>query len=79
MNSKVTFSCDVEKKDEIVKLDEELSEGKTTQCVSWLNNKIHKFGSLYQPVDLITLACGKEPSEVDLLDYLDKKYEEIYN
>ena len=66
-------------KDEIVKLDEELSEGKTTQCVSWLNNKIHKFGSVYQPVDLITLACGKEPSEVELLNYLDKKYEEIYN
>ena len=66
-------------KDDIVKLDEELSVGKTTQCVSWLNNKIHQFGSLYQPVELITLACGREPSEVELLNYLDKKYEEIYN
>ena len=66
-------------KNDVVKLDEELSQGKTTQCVNWLNNEIHKFGSLYQPVDLITLACGKEPSEVDLLDYLDKKYEELYN
>jgi len=66
-------------KDDIEKLDEELSVGKTTQCVSWLNNKIHQFGSLFQPVELITLACGREPSEVELLNYLDKKYEEIYN
>ena len=66
-------------KNDIVDLDEELSQGKTTQCLNWLNNKIYKFGSLYQPVVLITLACGKEPSEVELLDYLDKKYEELYN
>ena len=41
--------------------------------------KIINFFCFYNKVDLITLACGKEPSEVDLLDYLDKKYEELYN
>ncbi len=66
-------------KTDIVNINEELSEGKTTQCVSWLKNKIHKFGSVYQPVDLITHACGEEPDEVALLNYLDKKYEELYN
>ncbi len=59
-------------------LDDQLSKGKLDEATSWLGAKVQKSGGLLRPRDLIADACGFEPNEAPLLDYLDTKFNEIY-
>lgn len=55
-----------------------LAAGDATQCTGWLRTALQQHGALRMPTDTITAACGSEPTEGPLLDYLDGKFSEIY-
>lgn len=59
-------------------LDRQLEQGDTSGATGWLHENVQRHGGLYTPRDLITRACGFEPHEGPLLDYLEAKFSTIY-
>lgn len=57
---------------------EEVEKGNLHEIHEWLKNNIHKYGEIYSPVELIKKITGEELSAKYFIDYLDKKYGEIY-
>jgi carboxypeptidase Taq len=54
-----------------------VARGDLSSVSGWLCEKIHQYGSLLEPADVLKNACGTfEPSAYT--DYLTKKYREIY-
>ena len=64
---------------EVSGLGDALAEGVTEPARRWLGERIHRFGGLFRPRDLMERAIGEAPSEAPLLDYLDAKFGEIYH
>lgn len=59
-------------------LDASLAQGDTGPATHWLRDKVQRHGGLYEPVDLITRACGHAPSPEPLLAYLETKFGTLY-
>ena len=59
-------------------LDAQLARGDTSAATGWLREKVQRHGGLYEPRDVIAQACGFEPTEGPLLDYLEDKFRGIY-
>lgn len=54
-----------------------IEKGDLSPITAWLKEKIHKYGALMDPVDVVKQACGDfDPSAY--VDYLTKKYTELY-
>lgn len=60
-------------------LDAALAEGDPGPATGWLRENLQRFGGLRGPRDTIVAACGTEPDEGPLLDYLEAKFRGIYN
>ncbi len=63
---------------ELGSLDTILKEGRILEITRWLNEKIHRYGSLYHSRQVLQRVCGRELSARPLLDYFNQKYAEIY-
>ncbi len=63
---------------EVSDLDAQLAKGDTSAATGWLKDNLQQFGGLREPRDTIVHACGFEPSEAPLLDYLEEKFSGIY-
>ena len=63
---------------DIPDLDSQLARGDTSAATGWLREKVQRHGGLYEPREVIAQACGFEPNEGPLLDYLEAKFGEIY-
>ncbi|WP_417239031.1 carboxypeptidase M32 [Celeribacter halophilus] len=63
---------------EVSDLDAQLAKGDTSAATGWLKDNLQQFGGLREPRDTIVHACGFEPSEAPLLDYLEEKFAGIY-
>jgi carboxypeptidase Taq len=63
---------------EVPGLDGAMAQGDVSAATGWLRNRLQRHGSLYEPRDVVRRACGFEPSEGPLLDYLEAKFGEIY-
>ncbi len=59
-------------------LDTRMATGDVSAATGWLRDRLQRHGGLYEPRDVVRRACGAEPSEGPLLDYLDAKFGEIY-
>lgn len=59
-------------------LDVQLARGDTSAATGWLRENLQVHGGLYEPRDVVARACGFEPSEGPLLDYLEEKFCGIY-
>lgn len=59
-------------------LDDELARGHTDSATAWLREHVQRHGGLYEPKEVIARACGFEPGEGPLLDYLDAKFGALY-
>lgn len=57
---------------------EQVETGEFRPIHSWLNEAIHAQGKRYSSTELVSEVCG-EVSSQPLIDYLTKKYEEIYH
>lgn len=56
----------------------EVAKGDLTYINNWLENNVHKYGKTYTPEELIKKVTGEELNTKYFLDYLEKKYKEIY-
>ncbi|TGD61270.1 carboxypeptidase M32 [Tabrizicola sp. WMC-M-20] len=59
-------------------VDDHLARGDARPATAWLREKLQRHGGLYKPREVVALACGFEPSEGPLLDYLEAKFKAIY-
>lgn len=63
---------------EVPGLDTMMAKGDVSAATGWLRDRLQRHGGLYEPRDVVRRACGFEPSEGPLLDYLEAKFGEIY-
>ena len=59
-------------------LDEHLCRGETAPATNWLLENLQRHGSLRQPTDTVTHACGAPPTIEPLLNYLESKFTDLY-
>ncbi|MCQ0092718.1 carboxypeptidase M32 [Roseovarius sp. M141] len=59
-------------------LDAGLAQGDMGQAMGWLRENVQQHGGLYTPRELITRACGFEPTEAPLMAYLEEKFSALY-
>ncbi len=59
-------------------IDAALAAGDATPATAWLRRRLQVHGGLNRPHDTVALACGFEPTEAPLLDYLERKFGAIY-
>lgn len=57
---------------------EQIEKGEFGAIKEWLKENIHKHGGVYKPSELIKMATGEELSAKYFIEYLNKKYGEIY-
>lgn len=57
----------------------DIENGEFGAIKEWLKENIHKHGGVYKPSELIKMVTGEELSAKYFIDYLNKKYGEIYN
>ncbi|MDJ0628895.1 MAG: carboxypeptidase M32 [Rhodobacter sp.] len=62
----------------VPELDGQLAQGDTSAATVWLRDRLQVHGGLRLPRDTIAHACGFEPSEGPLLDYLEAKFTRLY-
>ena len=55
-----------------------VAEGDLSAVTGWLKEKVHQYGCLMEPADILKNACG-EFDPLVYTEYLVKKYSEIYN
>lgn len=56
----------------------DITNGNLSGIHNWLNENIHKYASLYSPSEIILKVSGEELNSKYFIDYLEKKYFEIY-
>ena len=59
-------------------IDAALARGDASPATDWLRENLQRHGGLYRPHEAMARACGFEPSEEPLLDYLEAKFGAIY-
>ncbi|RHW38185.1 carboxypeptidase M32 [Neobacillus notoginsengisoli] len=65
-------------KNEVPGYEAEIAKGNFAPVNDWLKNRIHQYGSLYKPDELIVRVTREELNANYLADYLNAKYTEIY-
>lgn len=56
-----------------------VEKGEFNEIHEWLRENIHKHGSVYKPAELIKMVTGEELTAKYFIEYLNKKYGEIYD
>jgi len=59
-------------------LNAQLAVGDTSGATAWLRDNLQTHGGLFEPREVVKRACGFEPNEAPLLNYLEAKFEGIY-
>jgi carboxypeptidase Taq len=59
-------------------LDDQLAKGDTSAATGWLRETLQRHGGLREPRGTIAHACGFDPHEGPLLDYLEAKFAGLY-
>ncbi len=59
-------------------LDAALAEGDLAPATAWLREAVQVHGGLFAPREVITRACGVEPTSEPLMVYLDEKFGGLY-
>ncbi|MDC7220689.1 MAG: carboxypeptidase M32 [Spirochaetales bacterium] len=65
-------------KKDIPQLDDLLRQRNCEPPLKWLREKIHRHGSVYSSAELCRKICGEDLDYRYFIDYLEKKYLEIY-
>ena len=64
---------------DIPNLYTQISQGNFSDIHNWLKENVHKHGAVYKPAELIKKITGEELKSEYFINYLNKKYSEIYN
>jgi carboxypeptidase Taq len=63
---------------DLPKWREELAGGKLEEVNNWLKTNVHSKSDLYDPEELIKSATGTALNSQPYMQYLNKKYGELY-
>ena len=66
-------------KKEIPDLDEQIAQGDFASLLSWMREKVHRFGKIYEPKELIKRITGQALNASYFTDYITEKYRHVYN
>jgi carboxypeptidase Taq len=55
-----------------------IGDGHTDQILSWLRQNIHRYGRVFPPGELCRRVTGESLNPGYFLDYLNRKYAEVY-
>ena len=55
-----------------------VAHGDLSAVTGWLREKVHQYGHLLEPAEVVRNACGTFDAHY-YLDYLTKKYTELYS
>ena len=58
---------------------ERIANGDLKFLQAWLKDNIHNYGAVYKPSEIIKKVTGEELTAKYFIEYLNKKYSEIYN
>lgn len=64
---------------DIGNLEAKLSKGDSSDLLSWLGEKIHRHGRLYEAAELCESVTGEKLNFKYFMEYATKKYKQIYN
>ena len=64
--------------DPALSVQETVAKGDLSPVTAWLTDKIHVYGKLYEPKDLLPAAMGGPLDAKVYTDYLKKKFGELY-
>ncbi len=64
---------------DIPNMYDDIKQGNLDGVHQWLKDNIHKYGAVYKPAELLKMVTKEELSAKYFIDYLNKKYYEIYN
>lgn len=57
----------------------DLEDGNTRSLKKWLGENIHQHGKKFDPPELVTKATGRPLDHQPFIDYVNKKFGELYN
>ena len=60
-------------------VDDFLAQGDLEPATHWLKKSVQRHGGLYPPREVITRACGFEPTAAPLMAYLEEKFGALYD
>ncbi len=66
-------------KEEKPKIEDKISKGDYSEIKLWLKEKVHSIGNKMQAEEIIRKVCKEGLNEKNYINYLNKKYSEIYN
>ena len=65
--------------EELGDIDAIVESGEWQPMLDWLRANIHQQGSKFTPSELIQKATGEPPTPNPFINYVEKKYGELYN
>ena len=65
--------------EEVPSFYEDIEKGQLKTIHNWLKENIHRHGAVYTPEELIKKVTKEELNAKYFIDYLNKKYSEVYN
>lgn len=63
---------------DIPNYDQLLEEGNLLPIKEWFTDRIHKYGKMKKPLDILKEVTGEELNANHLIDYLYEKYSDVY-
>ena len=64
---------------DIPSLDEQMASGRLEALLSWLREKVHRYGAAYEPQDLLQRITGAPLDSSHFMRYVVDKYSDIYD
>jgi carboxypeptidase Taq len=64
---------------EIPDLEGVIARGEFGVVLSWLREKIHRWGRLKSAAELVRDVCGRPLTETDFLEYISRKIDSVYS
>ena len=58
--------------------DELLAKGNIEPIKEWLNEKIHQYGKMKKPLEILKETTGEGLNAQYLINYLEEKYKDVY-
>jgi carboxypeptidase Taq len=59
--------------------DARLAAGDSSFVLNWLHERLHQYGAVYQPEELIQRVTGERPDPQYFVRYLTEKFEKVYD
>ena len=66
-------------KKDILDVEERIVRGEVEDLLTWLREKVHRLGKIYEPKELMKRITGEGLNTTYFVDYIKEKYSHVYN